>query len=505
MNIPPPLPQERALPRPSLAVDIPKGIARPIVAFLATAFVADLLFLYHAPGLSFGVFGAFLGALLLGSRTHLPSHPLHWCALVLLGVSSLQSARFFSLSNSIVIICLLLGLSGFSAHSKVPKAWISWLEGLLSLLKPIGSIRTFQVLIQHRNENRKTRPNRMKNLFAVYFPAVCMLVLFGWLLSSGNAVLGKWKVNFLSSFSDYLSSIQFPHIGRMLCWLAFGCIALVFVCPPAPGTFGSKLDKPWRQWGLDAGPLRLQQWIACLITLNLLFLLSNVTDVIFLWFSRELPEGITHSRYVHQGVYALIATTTLSAMLMALLTQHGAVVSQNRWVRGLAYAWMVQNFVLISGVFIRLWIYVEAYGFTPKRVYVALFLALVVMGYGLLGWAIIQDKSIKWLIASNLILLFSYFSILQFVDIPRWVTHQNIGLYHKGEVKFPTERFFKQVGSHSIPFLMSIYEHPQSPEDRSRASEQLAKQQMHYNEYLENGWQGFQLRDTMNYNQLDNR
>jgi len=51
---------------------------------------------------------------------------------------------------------------------------------------------------------------------------------------------------------------------------------------------------------------------------------------------------------------------------------------------GLALAWIVQNVILVAGVFMRLKLYVDAYLLTQDRVYVAVFLCLVLAGYGFL-------------------------------------------------------------------------------------------------------------------------
>ena len=502
MNNPPPLPQEQPLPLPTLTVAIPKGTRRPIIAVLASVWLADFLFWHQSPGLSIGIFGSFLGILILISRANLPSSTGHWLGFGLLALSCLQSVRFISFSNLLVTVMLLLGLSGYSAHPTLQKFWIRWMEGFLSLVRPLGAMITFRRLTQDKASVSEANRIPIKRLFAIALPAIFLLVIFATLLGTGNAILGKWRADFLTEITNYLNSIEFPKFRRLVWWGITGILTLIFVCPANTGTFSSKLEKPWRQLGTDSGSLRLHQWITCLAALNALFLLSNVTDVIFLWFSRELPSGISHSDYVHHGVYALIATTVLSAMIMALLTQHSDFVSRNRWVQSLSYLWMFQNAVLISGVFLRLWIYVDAYGYTPKRVYVALFLGLVIFGFGLLGWAICKHKGLKWLIGSNLVLVFCFFSTIQFIDVPRWVTHRNIALYQNNVIRYPEALFFRQVGSHSIPYLIAIYLDPQTTIDQQRALMELEEQAYKHGKYAESGWRGYQHRDSQNYQAL---
>jgi hypothetical protein len=488
----------------SVIVDIPAGIVRPMVAVLLTVIVGNVLFLFHAPGASAGVFAIFLGILILCTRNTLPQHLLHFAAFGLLIISSLQSFRFISLSNFIVLIVLLLSLSGHSAHTGMPTIWMRWLEGILSITRPIGALFTFGGLKEQRPPSPENQSSKLKYLLSLVFPVVIVLIVFGFLLGRGNAVLGKLNSTFFSNLGDYLSQIELPGVQRIVAWGVFAGVCLIIACPPNPTTLSERLGNTWHQLGGNGGKLRLHQWLASLVALNLLFLFSNIIDVLFLWSSKVLPAGISHSEYVHHGVYALIATTLLSAFLMALLTQHTDLVGKHRFIRSLAFVWMVQNLVLISGVYIRLSIYVEAYGHTPKRAYVALFLGLVILGYSLLGWAILKFKTIKWLIATNLILLFGYFSVLQFVDIPKWVTHQNINLYAKGEIKYPPDLFFKQVGSHSIPYLISIFKNPHSQNDLQSATRDLEEQSKYMTRYNRLTWRSYQKRESQNYIQLRN-
>ncbi|MCZ6672534.1 MAG: DUF4173 domain-containing protein [Verrucomicrobia bacterium] len=482
----------------SIPLNIHSGIARPVVSVILTIIVANTLLLFHIPGVSFGVFTLYLGTLILVTRKTVPKCFPEYGALALLLGSALQTTRFLSLSNFLVICILLFSMSGQSAHQSISKQWVRWFEGLLSPIRPIGALFTLQALEQQLPPRKDNGISKLRYGLAVGFPVVVFLFLFGWLLSSGNAILGKWNSSLLSVIAGYLGLIEFPTMPRFMGWCFFAVIALVIVCPPKASLLADWLPKPWKELGVNSGKLRMHQWVASLIALNLLFLFSNVTDVVYLWFSQELPNGISHSQYVHHGVYALIASTVLSASLMALLTQHQKLISHNPLVRSLALVWMIQNLLLISGVYVRLWIYVDAYGYTPKRVYVALFLGLVIIGYALLGRAILRFKDIKWLIGANLLLVFGYFSTLQFFDIPKYVTQKNINLYTAREIEYPAPLYFKQVGTHSLPYLISIYNSPQTVEDEKQALLDLDKQRKRLVAQDKTTWRSFQFRDHKN-------
>lgn len=52
------------------------------------------------------------------------------------------------------------------------------------------------------------------------------------------------------------------------------------------------------------------------VMLNLMLLFINVLDVIYLYVSDSLPEGITHTQFVHNGVGMLILSIILGISII---------------------------------------------------------------------------------------------------------------------------------------------------------------------------------------------
>lgn len=456
---------------------------------------AELCLMFHEPGAGIGVFGICLLGILLLARDWTALSRWQAGGIVLLVVSVMQSVVHTSLSNVLVMGSVLLLLSGERAHGGQVPLWRSWAEGLLSGFRPLAAvIRAFQVMGTSPFGGRELG-SRLSYLLSILVPVGVLLLVFGILLSGGNAVMGNLIGNWIDAVERFLLALDLPSLDRWFMWGFFGGICLMLVCPGGVTCITGMLAMSWPHLGSSSGKLRLHQWIAILVSLNILFLVSTVTDVVFLWLSRELPEGVNHSRYLHSGVYALILTTLLSAFILGTLTQHTDRVREHRIVLGLSYLWMLQNLVLISGVFLRLWIYIDAYGYTPKRIYVSLFLCLVLAGYSILTWALINRKDFKWLVAVNLVLVFAYFSIIQFIDVRRIVVELNMPLYQSGDISFPEELHLHQIGSHKVPYLIHILRNPQSVEDAELAKSLLG---CSLNPQSPTGWQSFQLGDHWN-------
>lgn len=478
-----------------VATGIRFGRGGLLLWLLLGVLAAEISLMFHEPGAGLGVYGLSLLGLLLISRDWTRLSGWQIGGIVLFVLSAAQSAVYTSLSNVLVMGTVLLLLSGERAHGSEMPVWRSWMEGLLSGLRPLGAVARFFDILGSSATEKRAMGARLGYLLSVLLPVGILLLVFSILLAGGNAVLGNWLGESIEAIDRFLYELELPSLERWFFWGFFGGICLMLLCPAAATRLSAIAVGSWSHMGVKSGKLRLHQWLAGLIALNLLFLLSTVTDVVFLWFSRELPDGVSHSRYLHSGVYALILTTLLSALILGILTQHTETVRRHRVVSGLAWVWMLQNLILISGVFLRLWIYVDAYGYTPKRIYVSLFLLLVTAGYSSLGWATLKGKDFKWLVGVNLILVFGYFSVIQFIDVRRIVVELNIPLYHANEIDFPEELHLRQIGSHKVSYLMDIARNPQSADDADLAAA-LLKDAAYPD--LTTGWQSFQLRNYRN-------
>lgn len=121
--------------------------------------------------------------------------------------------------------------------------------------------------------------------------------------------------------------------------------------------------------------------IISLSLLNLLLLVVNCTDIIYVWFGFTYNSSIRLSAYVHEGAGMLIFSI-VAAMLLLLFFFRGNLnfYRKNKWLKIGAYAWILQNMVLVVSVFVRDYYYISHYGLAYKRIGVLVFLAMVLAG-----------------------------------------------------------------------------------------------------------------------------
>lgn len=151
------------------------------------------------------------------------------------------------------------------------------------------------------------------------------------------------------------------------------------------------------------------------ICLNLLLVCLNAIDISTLWFGYK-PTG-NFSSDLHQGTNSLIFSIILAmAVILYFFRGNLNFYHKSKTLKFLAYAWMVQNFILIISVFIRDGYYIEFHGLTHKRIGVAVFGLLCIVGLATVYIKVAQQKTLFYLFKVNgniwyaLLLAFSIFN-----------------------------------------------------------------------------------------------
>jgi hypothetical protein len=115
--------------------------------------------------------------------------------------------------------------------------------------------------------------------------------------------------------------------------------------------------------------------------LNALLLFVNGLDIYYLLISKTLPEGVDYAQYVHQGVYALIFSILLAnTVILYYFRGNLNFYTKNSSLKWLAYAWILQNILLVCTTAGKTSLYIAEYSLTHKRIGVYVYLLLTVIG-----------------------------------------------------------------------------------------------------------------------------
>jgi hypothetical protein len=145
--------------------------------------------------------------------------------------------------------------------------------------------------------------------------------------------------------------------------------------------------------------------IFLLVILNVLLLVLNAADIYWVWFNFEW-EGQTLKQFVHEGTYLLIFSILISILIVLYFFRGNLnFYRNNRFLKFLAYAWIIQNGVLALSVVIRNSWYINYFSLAYKRIGVFIFIAITLYGLWSVFIKIRHKKTAYYLFKTNTIAL----------------------------------------------------------------------------------------------------
>lgn len=430
---------------------------RLIAAVLLTTFAADwLLFGALPPALGLSFFALVCAAAILWNRDGwTKDRGLLWAAPIFL-LSVAQAGIDVSWINLLVLFLLLTMLAGTRFSLPWSQRWPGWIEALLAWYKaPAQWTRTNAILLAAQKA-RKEDPSidKLRRAGLIVLPGLVLLVVFGAFLGAGNALAGSYLTQAWEGATEYFRTLVQLNPFRIFFWILIATIALTFCYPGRCVAFARSCTAEWRRFSLsnDRQVVLWQTWIS-LAALNGLYLLVNSLDVFYLWMKTELPENVGYSSFVHEGVFALTASTVLAGVVISFFFQQSEDVARSRVAKALAIAWIAQNLLLLSGVVLRLHLYVDAFGWSVLRFHVGSFLLLTTVGFGLLSLYVIKGQSLRWLVLANLIAVFGLIYLLQFANVNGWVARWNVDRWLADPATTLDVEYLETLGSAAWPAL----------------------------------------------------
>ena len=505
-NIPPIFPAQPAAPivrtkPPALAAG-ERLWPTCIFAGLLVA-IGDFLFWGFTPGLSLAIFAAAVASMLLlkNGRASLKLRVL--LPFVLLLASAVQTAVEISFTNCAVIAALFAVLMGELYFTRLAAGWARSSESIVAWLCGIGR---WPWLVQAVGEQPVSKAggtarfgDRLLRIVRIGLPAALLLGLFCGVFASGNRIFAEYMGRAFDHVAAWLLSFDFS-VPRLLFWLFLATLGLVFMRPREGAAAARKWARPLPEWHREDAGVAFWQSVMILAVLNALFFAVNTIDVIFLWMHTAVPEGMNGKQFLHEGVNSLIAATVLAGIVLTFLSQQSVAATQSGALKGLAFAWIAQNLVLIAGVFLRLKLYVDTEEMTAKRVYVACFLLLVTLGFAFLCVHVQRGRDASRLIWRNAMATFVLFFVLQFLDVIGWVCRYNVERWQFLPDRFPFNVAYQlTLGPDAWPILLKAAR--SLPPSTQRDDVILGLREVAKRErtgFLEVNWRESQLRRDRN-------
>ena len=458
-----------------------------------------------SPGAGLAVFAVMTWAVLLWNRSGgVRRDCKDWIAIGLMLATAAQTVVETGFAN----ICLLLALTVYAAghflHREIHPYWRRLLEGFAGLAWLPASILGGKCkppqlkLSDHSGVFAEIAGNTWRWVRAL-LPAAVLTIPFALLLLGGNAILFSTLETWVDTAVEFLQEIELPSFARMVFWAFIFTTMLALLGKGAPSRLLAWIEERVPQSCAQPSDLSMAvlRTRLVLIAVNVLFFFANTTDVFYLWAQASLPEGVTPSEFVHQGVYSLIGSVILAAVVLSLLFVQNRAVCTARGQRFLAHLWIVQNLVLVSSVVLRLKLYVDTFQLSLLRVYVVCFLVLVSVGFVLLAIRIQRERTLSWLVGSNLLAVFSLFFIMQCWDEHRFVAKWNVDAAGAAgtSAKVLDTGYLAKLGPAAWPYLAQVADNPGGFGRRvsNDAATTLAREAVDYRANVaSDGWRGWQ-------------
>ncbi|MFC4141728.1 DUF4153 domain-containing protein [Pedobacter mendelii] len=347
------------------------------------------------------------------------------------GLAHLLAAILVVINNSDLTlvsyyISLLLFI-GFSRNQQIRTIFTAFAAAILQMITV-----TFNAI---RNLSEVSIGNfNLKPLFKIIkyvFIPIVIVTVFTCLYSAASSVFAHYAEAFLNNISNFVDKI-FGFIFKDLSFIRFlhFCLGLILTSGLILAFFDKSIQNTeanckeqllrirrnqnqktvWHEFirvfsfNLLTRKLALKtEFITALISfaaLNMLLLLLNLIDIIMLWFGYK-PSG-NFSADLHDGTNALIFSIAMAlAVIIYFFRGNLNFYSKSKTLRILAFAWMIQNFILIISVFIRDGYYIEFYGLTHKRIGVLVFAILCIIGLTTVYIKVAKQKTFFYLLKIN--------------------------------------------------------------------------------------------------------
>jgi hypothetical protein len=512
MNATGPLPISGEIAPPPVArtfMEPPVHLTRLLLGLAVVVGIFDLCFWgVRGAGCSVAIFAVVLAFVILGNRERATKRRVTKIILGLLAGAALGTVIETGPTNIIVLLILIGALAGDSYFTRVDSFWGRGLSQGVALLFAPGRVFWLGArLLEATFRGGRGSLGRLLGGLLLTVPALVLALVFGSLLATGNAVFGSWT----NSFFDWLWKEigEYLNVYRFTLWI-FVAFAMLPLLRPA------SISDRWWSW---TGRLpRLPEVVPAqgaffssalvLIVLNILFLVANAADALFLWTgTRSLPPGVTYRSYVHNGVNALTLTVILSALILTFIFQQALQVAGRRELKALAVLWIAQNLFLLLSVALRLKLYIEAYAMTVDRLSVIIFLLFVTSGFGLLTVKIVKDRSLSWLVGGCAVAVFVTLYGTQFLNLAGWSATYNVARWEGDRTRTLDLRYIDSVGPAGWPAFRSAAEEgvtwagPGTPQQYIY-SLRVNETQAHFDL---NHWREFSLRAWLNRGALEEK
>lgn len=429
-----------------------------VIVAVISALVITLLFHYHEIGLNLLLVEIPIFVWLLWSKQIKLHNYLQITLFVATLLTGFATVLVYSILSYVVHFMLLFVYVGLLIYPETKSL-------LTSILLSITNIWKAQLNFFHQlNEVRwgKLKIGRMLRYFIILIIPIFIIFIFIVIYRAANPVFNNYMEDigiYLDKFWVFITKyIDMSVILTFIFSLAISCFVLIRSNTPMVIEEDKKNSETLhRKRGL---PLVMfhnlslkREYVAAiflLVVLNGLLLLLNLIDMKSVWFGFEW-KGEALKEFVHEGTYYLIFSILISiAIILFYFRKNLNFYPNNRWLKRLSIAWIIQNGFLSITVLIRTIIYIQHFALAYKRIGVIVFLLLTIYGLYTVYIKVKDKKSVFYLLKMN---TFAFLMVLSVTALFNWdviIAKYNFRHY---ETSFVHLDFMVNLSHKTLPYL----------------------------------------------------
>ncbi len=381
--------------------------------------------------------------------------------------SIITSACIMYYSSPLAIVGNLISLSLLSVLSFAPST--SVFTSVIMATASIG-MTPVSLFFDWVQRSQKSQQKSSRTFAGIIVSIVVLLVvlLFFFMYRSSSPLFKDFTKNINLDFISW-SWVFFTLGGFLLLYPIFYYHRLAAVSrfdSAIPGNLSEDVE-PEKKFLNRILKLNIEfvSGIVLFGILNLMLLILNVLDLNYLWFDGKLPQGIQHRQFVHDGIGVLISSL-ICAILIILFYFRGRLnyYSKNKFIKALAYFWILQNIFMIFSNAYRNDMYIEEAGISYKKIGVYVYLGLTLIGLITTFIKVSKLKSNMFLFRVN---PWCYYLILVIGALFNWdviITDFNINKALKENKKLE-KYYLVDLSFKNLPQLLVLHDSIKSYDD----------------------------------------
>jgi hypothetical protein len=459
---------------------------------LGLAFVFNFLFFGKLIGISVFIFAVVLVGVVL-FFAHKQQMPIKhsWWVVVLIGffafMPSVRDNEFLTFLNVATMFGLLMLLAYQFVGTPVMfmKLRDYFILAVMVPFRMLGKAFSTINLISQVRSKVKSRDNFIRALKGLLM-ALPILILFAILFSQADLAFAQ----FLKSFTNFsIAERTAQYIALLVFAFVAGLSFLSYIFfgqqEQKTEAAGVKSDEP-----IDTGKgTEVMVFLGLISALFLVFIAFQVT-YLFGGETNIINAGFTYAEYARRGFWELLAVAIISLLLLLASEKYsGAESKMHKYFLAPAMVLIVEVVIIIGSAFKRLSLYIDAYGMTTLRFYVAMFIILLLVLFVVLAVKFIKSKREQFFTFGTLLTFAGFLALVNIINPDAYTAKINLEQYNKtGKIDVI---YVKNLSSDAQAEQIEIYN--KLPEADKEYLLQSFREEREYLESVNDHWQSANL------------